>query len=126
LSKGLTIGLGTDVSGGPCASMWQAMRETITCSNCVFFNRPDQKPLNYREACYLGTLGGAKVLGMEDTVGSFAPGKWFNAQVLNANVEGGPIDTYGDAPSDMFQKIFYLCDDRTIEQVFVKGRKVKG
>ena len=125
LNKGLTVGLGTDLSGGPSASMWQTMRETIVCSTAVSYTRPELKPFSFQEACYLGTVGGAKVLGMENLLGSFAPGKWFNAQVLNAAAPAGPIDTYDNTPEEIFQKIFYLCDDRTIENVYVKGKRVK-
>lgn len=70
-------------------------------------------------------MGGAAVIGMQDRLGSFAPGKWFSAQIINPLAEGGPIDSYNEPVADLWQKCVYLLDDRCIEQVFVKGRKVK-
>ena len=65
-------------------------------------------------------------MGMKDKLGSFAPGKWFSAQVVDPFVQGGTIDCYGhETLQDLFQKTFYLLDDRNIEKVFVKGKQVK-
>ena len=120
--RGIKVGLGTDMSGGPSASMWDAMRGAIETSVAVSFSDPNSAPLSYKEAFYLATMGGASLLCMEDRVGSLEPGKWFNAQIVNPHVH---LDTYGtETTADLFQKCFYLLDDRNIEEVYVKGRKV--
>ncbi len=123
LQRGVKVGLGTDMSGGPSPSLWDAMRGAVETSAAVFFVQPHLKPLSYKEAFYLGTLGGAQLMGMQDKVGSFAVGKWFNAQIINH--EAATMDTYGtETIADLFQKCFYLLDDRNIEHVYVKGRRV--
>ena len=127
LAAGIPVGVGTDMSGGPSPSIWDAMRGAIETSVGVWLAAGAQltnpPPLSYREAFYLGTLGGAQLLGMADKLGSFAPGKWFSAQVINPFTQN--IDTFGtETVEDLFQKCFYLLDDRNIEQVFVKGKRV--
>ncbi len=126
LQRGLRVGLGTDMSGGPSASLWDAMRGAVETSAAVSFGSPELAPLSYREALHLGTLGGAALVGMADRLGSFAPGKWFSAQVIDP--AAGTFDAYpaqGETAGDLFQKCFYLLDDRNIAQVYVKGRRVK-
>ncbi len=137
---GVAVALGTDVSGGPYPSIWDAMRGAVETSQAIHFVHEESAALSYREAFYLGTQGGANVLGLGDTLGSFREGKWFNAQVLDASVRtplrssvivfhelplSQVLDCYGtESVEDLFQKLFWLLDDRCIEQVYVKGRKV--
>lgn len=122
LQRGVKVGLGTDVSGGFAPSIWDAMRCAIDASAAASFTDPTLVPLTYKEAFYLATIGGAQLMGMEEKLGSFAPGKWFNAQVINPK---NGLDLYGETVADLFQKCFYLIDDRNIENVFVKGVEVK-
>merc|ERR1711916_341787 len=76
---GVKVGLGTDISGGCSASMWDSMRATIDSSACIHFRDSETPPLNYKQAFYLATVGGSQLVGMEDQLGSFSSGKWFNA-----------------------------------------------
>jgi len=61
---GLTIGLGTDIAGGPSLSMLDQLEQAQEAVN-----------ISASEALYLATLGGAKVLGLDGQIGSFEPGK---------------------------------------------------
>jgi guanine deaminase len=61
---GLTIGLGTDIAGGPSLSMLEQIQEAMKATGITF-----------DEALYLGTLGGAKTLGLADHIGSLDAGK---------------------------------------------------
>jgi guanine deaminase len=63
-AAGLNIGLGTDISGGPSLSMIDQMDQARQAAN-----------ISETEALYLGTLGGAKSLGLGNRIGSFEPGK---------------------------------------------------
>jgi guanine deaminase len=128
-AAGIPVGVGTDMSGGPSPSIWDGMRGAIETSVAVWLaaggatSKSIPLPLSYREAFYLGTVGGAQLFGMTDKLGNFVKGKWFNAQVINPFAEN--IDTFGyETIHDLFQKCFYLLDDRNIEQVFVKGKRV--
>lgn len=83
---GLTIGLGTDVAGGPSLSMIDQMQEAM-----------DAAGISWDEALCLATLGGAAALGLDDSIGSFAPGK--------------------DAD-------FVVMDQKTVAAVYVRGKLV--
>ena len=108
--QGVKVGLGTDVSGGYHPSMLDAVKSAILASKVLFLSQqhqqPDQPttetkslaneedrvgrlgdvdrvPLTTAEAFYLATLGGAELLGIQETVGSFAPGKEFDAVLVD-------------------------------------------
>ena len=81
--------------------------------------------LSYAQLFYLATLGGAVVVGMEDTIGNFATGKDLDALVVDTSVEGSPTTTYAhDELLDRFQKFLFLGDDRNIVKCVVKGKVV--
>ncbi|KAI9645264.1 hypothetical protein NHQ30_005999 [Ciborinia camelliae] len=93
LDRGLNVGLGTDVSGGFSSSVLVAAREASCVSRCVAAgmggpsaegNRKGEErdTLSVEEVLYLATRGGAKVVGMEDKIGSFEVGKQWDAQLV--------------------------------------------
>ena len=82
--------------------------------------------IDYKEAFYLATLGGAQCLGMESTIGSLEPKKAADFLILNVK-EGGAlhIDEFQDSLEDKIQKFFNLGDDRHVKHVFVQGKQIK-
>jgi cytosine/adenosine deaminase-related metal-dependent hydrolase len=83
------------------------------------------RPLNYKEAFHLATVGGAEALGMGQVVGNFLPGKKLDCLVVDPAVPHGPFDLFdGEGVSEFFQKFLFLGDDRNIVKVFVDGRQV--
>ncbi|KAH9272750.1 hypothetical protein BASA83_004952 [Batrachochytrium salamandrivorans] len=86
-------------------------------------------PLTFSEAFYLATLGGAKAMALEHSIGNIVAGKSFD--VLLVDLETSPdsgnstvdIFKHDDAMS-LFEKFIYLGDDRNIKKVFVQGRLV--
>ncbi|EGF84379.1 hypothetical protein BATDEDRAFT_8571 [Batrachochytrium dendrobatidis JAM81] len=125
------IGLGTDVAGGYSSSLMDAMRQAIIASKVIHVNMDTTvyEPLTFSEAFYLATLGGAKVMALEHTIGNFMPGKSFDALLIDTaspipGVESGmDIFAHDDAMS-IFEKFIYLGDDRNIVTVFVQGHVV--
>ncbi|XP_013166182.1 PREDICTED: guanine deaminase [Papilio xuthus] len=136
IHAGLTVGLGTDVSGGDSSSILDAMRRAMDVSSHLeMLETSVTRPaLNWKEVFYLATLGGAKALRLDDKIGNFEVGKDFDAQVIDVFANGGQIDKYDytmegneqDRVSQLLQRFIYLGDDRNITQVYIKGRKVKG
>lgn len=60
-AAGVTVALGTDVSGGPTPSVLGAMRAALDVSTHIAFSRDDgYQPLDYHNVFYLATLGGAE------------------------------------------------------------------
>ena len=85
-AAGVKVGLGTDCSGGYSPSMLNSMRMAVMASNTLTFSQPDYTPLQYSDAVYLATRGGAAVLDMADTIGALQPGML--ADLLLVDMEG--------------------------------------
>lgn len=147
-AAGIAVGLGTDVSGGSKASVLAAIKDALDVSLHLEFvkkqhivgtgqMRPIDSayvPLTYKEGIYLATLGGAKALNVEETVGNFEVGKEFDA--LLVDVDAGAIDRFEGSKLEakktdegrlleLVQRFVYVGDDRNVKQVFVQGRQVK-
>ncbi|KAJ5116731.1 Amidohydrolase 1 [Penicillium angulare] len=91
LQEGITVGLGTDVSGGYSSSILEAVRQACLSSRLVghttkYVNenpQPDgSEKLSVEESLYLATRGGADVVCMGDDLGGFDNGMIFDAQLI--------------------------------------------
>jgi guanine deaminase len=94
LQDGVRVGLGTDIAGGYDVSIMSAMRHAVTVSRmregrrimsllatqeCIGSETADSGlSVDWKDALYLATRGGAEALGM--TTGAFAVGTPFDAQ----------------------------------------------
>ena len=137
LEKGLNVGLGTDISGGPSASMFEASRSAITVSRMLESGVDPEKPaperasgqparIDFRQAFHVATAGGAKALDLP--VGQFAPGYAFDAMLIDCNAPGGTIRLWDEAETsdDLLQRIIFTASKGNIAKVWVAGRKVAG
>lgn len=136
LEKGLRVGLGTDIAGGPSASMFDVVRMTVTASRMLDEGvdpalQPDRRGRkgarqDWRVAFHLATAGGAAALGLN--VGAFEPGRAFDAQLIDVEAVGGAIRVLDDAisPETLLEKILYTASRANIAEVWVAGRTVAG
>jgi guanine deaminase len=133
LEKGIEIGLGTDMSGGYSPSILEAVRQACLVSRHVAMSGEDEAKLSIEEVLYLGTRGGAKVVGLEDRIGGFGVGMEWDAQFIGLGsvedsekgVDVGPVDIFGwESWDDRVAKWVYNGDDRNTLAVWVKGRLV--
>ncbi|KAJ2763686.1 hypothetical protein IWQ56_004765, partial [Coemansia nantahalensis] len=86
IDHGIPVGLGTDVGGGYAPSILDAMRMAAAASRAIVAARRDSAqpagtPLDAGELLFLATQGGARVMGMQDHIGTLDPGKLFDALV---------------------------------------------
>ncbi|KAG0041564.1 hypothetical protein BGZ83_001635 [Gryganskiella cystojenkinii] len=123
LDVGVKVGLGTDVAGGFSSSMLDAIRCSRTCS----IARNPKTSLLIPEVFYMATMGGAKVMGLEETIGSFEVGKEFDAILVNTTVPGSPLDIFEqrDTVQTQFEKYLFVGDDRNHEKIFIQGREAR-
>jgi len=138
INHGITVGMGTDISGGYSPSMLAAIRDTITASQVCHFAAvsangtcgtatPPTDALTYEDAFYLATLGSATALRINNKVGNFVAGKEFDAVLVDLGQQNGPIDCFGfENTEQMFQKFLFTGDDRCIKEVYVQGKRVIG
>jgi guanine deaminase len=132
LEKGLHVGLGTDISGGPSASLLDSVRMSIAASRMMEDGvdaksqagergTPDSR-IDFRTAFWLATRGGGEALDLP--VGCFTPGNQFDAILVRLPEDyHGDEDAAGDA---LLQKIVMLATRESIHATFVAGRLVNG
>jgi len=130
LDEGVTVSLGTDVSGGASPSMLQSIREALKVSNLVSLaeGRPGGgmwEPLSFTEAFHLATAAGARSLGVDGLTGDFSTGSLFDAVVVDPEAPASPFELYeGDGALASFEKWMQLGDDRNTAEVYVQGSRV--
>jgi len=133
LNKKIDIGLGTDMSGGYSPSILEAVRQASLVSRHVAMEGDDATKLSIEEVLFLGTKGGAKVVGLEDKIGSFGVGMEWDAQLIGLGsvdesgnrMDDSPVDIFGwESWEEMVAKWVYNGDDRNTLAVWVKGRLV--
>lgn len=102
-------------------------------ASCGFANRQ----LSVDTLFYLATLGGARVCDINKHVGSFAPGKSFDALLVSVRPEtGNPLIWSDDVGRDedkgekllprWLERFLFGGDDRNILRVYVQGRLIGG
>ena len=131
LDHGIKVGLGTDCSAGYMPSIHDAMRNASNVSRHLALHlKDDRYTLGFSEIVYLATMGGARVVGMEDRIGSFEVGKKFDALVVDVegivSVDSFLLEGRQDVNEDVVKKWVFLGDDRNIRKVYVDGQLVAG
>jgi guanine deaminase len=115
---GLRVAIATDVGGGTSFSMLQTLADAYKVSQMRGYRLPALR------AFYLATLGGAKALGLEHAIGSFAEGREADFVVLNC--EATPLikrrlASVGTLEEKLFA-LMTLGEDRCILQTFILGQ----
>jgi 5-methylthioadenosine/S-adenosylhomocysteine deaminase len=92
LAAGIPVGIATDSPAStPSLDIFEELRTAIVAARARA-GRPDA--LSAPRALELATLGGARVLGMDETVGSLVPGK--QADLAVVSLEDSPFDPVED------------------------------
>lgn len=92
LDAGLVVGIATDSPAStPSFDLFEELRTAVVASRARE-RRPDA--LTAEDALELGTLGGARVLGLDAEIGSLVPGKW--ADITVVSLEGSPLEPVED------------------------------
>lgn len=144
------VSFALDVSGGPSPCILDAIRAALDTSIHVSFSKKNHRPLDYQEAFYLATLGGAKgitllfdvsvfrsqigislyifsyyftALAMDEKVGNFTVGKEFDALLVSVPDPDLHVESLDSL--QLLQKFLYCGSERNIKEVYVQGRPVK-
>ncbi|KAI0648128.1 Metallo-dependent hydrolase [Trametes meyenii] len=147
LAAEVRVGLGTDIAGGYSIDIMNAMRHAVAVSRMREGERiragegeGNSHPLSvdWKEALYLATRGGAVALGLPEGCGTFAVGAPFDAQHIRvfdeATSEGiGALDVFETTDASMVwrlteelvEKWWCLGDTRNRADMWVQGRSVK-
>lgn len=121
-AAGVSVGLGTDVGGGTSFSLLATMAEAYRVAQMRGQMRgAGLAPL---KAFYLATLGAARALGIDDKLGSLAPGKEADFVVLD-RAATPLVARRLAACSSVEEQLFALSilgDDRIVSRTYVIGR----
>ena len=120
IDDGIRVGLGTDIGGGTSFSLWQTMLEAYKIQQLR------GQPLSPAHLFYLATLGGAKVLSLDQQIGNFAVGKKADIQVINWR-NSRLLKARFEETQSAIERLFALItlgDDRLVANVFINGQVV--
>jgi guanine deaminase len=141
LAAGITVGLGSDVSGGAELSLFGVMRTGAYAQQArraldpsAAAGEPVPGPLEWLR---LGTLDGARALGLDDRIGSIEPGKEadliavdpartapLHGSGLGAADDGDDVDL-SDAEL-LVSRLIFRASDTMVRGAWVRGRRLEG
>lgn len=116
---GIRVGIGTDVGGGTSFSMLRTLHESYKVVQLA------GHALSPFKAFYLGTLGSARSLYLDDRIGNFAVGKEADFVVLDPTATP-LLQRRMQNTNDLAEKLFVLMmlgDDRAVAATHVMGRR---
>ncbi|MGC8658696.1 MAG: amidohydrolase [Desulfomonilaceae bacterium] len=116
LNNGLTIGLGTD---GPASNnnldLFEEMRSASLLAKLVSGH---SDALCAREAIVMATIGGAKALGLDQTIGTLDPGKQADIIVIDLD------KPHFDPLYNPISQLVYSSNGHDVRDVFVGGQQI--
>ena len=128
LEAGLSVGLGSDVSGGPDASIFSVMRvgayAQMARRSLVGDEGAILDPLDWLR---MGTLDGARALGLGDGIGSLEAGKEADLIAVDPALHrAAPGQTVDDDPVDLASRLIFRAHPDMVRAAWVRGRRLEG
>ncbi len=121
-AAGIVTGVATDIGGGTSYSMLQTLHEAYKIAQL----RGDN--LHPLAAFHWATRGNAVALGMEDRIGTLAPGSDADLVVLDSRATPA-MALRAERVGTLAEELFLLQvmgDDRAVVQTYIAGRPAKG
>ncbi len=120
-SEKIPVGLATDIGGGTSYSMLQTMAGAYKIA-MLNNNRPSPGHL-----FHMATLGNAKILGLDDQIGSIDHGKWADITVLDPQATPVLADRHqlSQTINGVLFALMILGDDRAVTATYIAGRQCK-
>jgi len=128
VEAGLRVGLGSDVAGGPDLSIFTVMRVGFYAQNVRRVAGTETSviltPLDWLR---LGSLDGARALGLDHTIGSLEAGKEADLIAIDpsfvAPLVGQDAD---DDPADLASRLIFRSHPDMVRAAWVRGRRLAG
>ncbi|MCK0150138.1 guanine deaminase [Marivita sp. S6314] len=121
-ARGITNGIATDVGAGTSYSMLQTLNEGYKVLQL------QGQSLHPLQAFHWATRGNACVLGLDDKIGTLAPGSEADVVVLNSSATTA-MALRMDRAESLAEELFVLQimgDDRAIDEVYLNGTAQKA
>jgi guanine deaminase len=117
-AAGMRVGMATDVGGGTSFSMLRTLAEAYKVVQLT------GQRMNAARAFYFATLGGARALGLDERIGSFAAGREADFVVLDPAAT--PIAARRARQAQSIEEQLFLLmilgDDRSVRATAIGGR----
>jgi guanine deaminase len=124
---GLSIGLGSDVSGGPDQSIFSVMRVGAYAQMARQSMGGDGAVLHPFDWLRLGTLDGAKALGFGDIIGSLEAGKEADVIAVDPSFVAPLVgQTPDDDPAALVSRLIFRAHPDMVRAAWVRGRRLEG
>lgn len=127
LEAGLVIGLGSDVAAGPDLSIFSAMRVGTYVQNALRVVGGEQRaslgPLDWLR---MGTLEGARALGLDTVTGSIEPGKEADLILVDPSYIAPIPGVTDDLPADLMSRLIFRGHPDMVRAAWVRGRLLDG
>ena len=142
-AAGLRVGLGSDVAGGPELSMFanmQAGAYTQSLLRSTVAGRdaapeagtpqgPGSAPLAPLDWLRLGTLDGARALGLDRVIGSIESGKEADLIAIDPRLSAslpGSNANVDDEPDEIASRLIFRPHPDMVRAAWVRGRRLEG
>ena len=127
VEAGLSLGLGTDVAGGPDLSIFTVMRVGSYMQNARRVAGVEAGPvLSPLEWIRLGSLGGAEALGLGTETGSLEAGKDADLIAIDPSFIAPVPGVEDDRAEDLASRLIFRAHPDMVRAAWVRGRRLDG
>ena len=126
VEAGIVVGLGSDVAGGPDLSLFAVMRSGAYTQSglrtMLGEERPALAPLDWLR---MGTLEGARALGLEDAIGSLEAGKEADMIAVDPRRSAAIEGHDSDDPAEVMSRLIFRARPDMVSAAWVRGRRLE-
>jgi guanine deaminase len=128
-AAGMTVGLGSDLAAGPEVSIFSVMRAAAVTQRVLELTGRAEgaealRPLDWLR---LGTLDGARALGLEAVIGSLEVGKEADLIAIDPRFTSPlPTDDPPEAADDLASRLVFRPHPNMVRASWVRGRLLGG
>lgn len=127
LEAGIPVGLGSDVAAGPELSLFGEMRAAAFTMNALHGMLSEPRvPFGPVDWLALGSLGGARALGLADDIGSVEVGKEADLIAVDPSLTAPIPGLDADEADDLASRMIFRSRSDMVRAAWVRGRLLDG